>query len=331
VTPLRPLVESLGRPPPIYLVVGSEALLVRRGLEALRDGLLVGPMARLNHASFGASDEAARAFAQTCLTAPMMAPRRVVEITQVQDANVALLDALLAYAAAPCPSAVLVVSGERLPPAVGGTDRGARLSNAVKKVGLVLKLDGEGVDPLGFAAEHARSLGVTIDRGAAGELVALAGGELSAIAGDVQRCADFVGAGGCITPSVVNEVCVLTADASVWALTDAILARDRGAALDTAHRLLQEGEPPLKLFGSIAWQLRQVLLVQDAVHRGVSEAEAGVRMPPFKLRALREAIQRHPLDAAAILHDLAAANQGMNSSRAGDRRVFEALVLRLVA
>ena len=53
-------------------------------------------------------------------------------------------------------------------------------------------------------------------------------------------------------------------------------------------------------------------------------------MPPQKLRALQASVQKRPLPPAAVLEALATANQRMNSSRAGDRRVFEALVLRLV-
>lgn len=325
--PLEPLRKSLTQPVPLYVLVGSEAFLVRAAEELVRETLAVGPMAALNHTTFTAGEEGASAFAEMARTAPMMAPRRLVEVRHVQNADVALLDAMLAYVASPSPSAVVVWSGDRFPAAVKGTDRGTRIQNAVKKVGLVLKLDGEGVEPVRFAVDRASRLGVKLEDAAARLLVSLGGGELALLAADVEKCADYVGRGGVITAAVAEEVVASTADADVWALTDALAARNRDLALSTLHRLLEDGEPPLKLLGSVAWQLRQVLLVQDAMRRGLRES--GVRMPPGKIRAIQQVVERRPLPPSVVLEELARANQRMNSSRAGDRRVFEALVLRL--
>jgi DNA polymerase-3 subunit delta len=261
----------------------------------------------------------------------MMSSRRLVEVRQVQDANVALLDALLAYVQDPSPSAVLVVSGEKFPAASGGMDRGLRIKNAVKKSGLLLELDGEGVDPVAFATSRATDLGVRINRDAAQLLVAFGGGELTTLAADVDKCAAYVGSGGTIDAAAVDAVCAFVAEASAWTLTDAIVTRDKDTALSTLHRLLEDGEAPHKLLGSVAWQLRQVLLVQDVVRRGLSERDAGIRMPPQKLRALREVVTRRPVSPSALLEELARVNRGMNSSRAGDRRILEGFVLRLVA
>lgn len=328
--PLAPLTASLSNPAPVYVIVGSELLLVRQAEESLRLAVANGPTAAFNHAVFTAGEDAAMSFRDVAATAPMMAARRLVVIRQVQDANAALLDLVLAYVQAPCPSTVLVAVGEKLPAASGGVDRGTRIVNAVKKSGIVLKLDGEGVDPAAFAATRATERGVRIDRDAAALIAAFVGGELALVAADVDKCADYVGAGGQITRAVVEEVCTTTAEADVWALTDAIVARDLDRGLETLHRLLEDGEATHKLLASVAWQLRQVLALQDALRRGLSERDANVRMPPAKLRAIRELVQRRPVSPSAMLEELAAVNRAMNSSRAGDRRIFEAFVLRLL-
>jgi DNA polymerase-3 subunit delta len=328
---LEPLVASLAQPVPVYVLVGSEPLLVREAERRLREALLVGPFAQLNHAVHTAGEEGALAFAETAATLPMMAPRRLVEVRQVQDANVALLEALLNYVQAPANGAVLVISGEKFPAASGGMDRGLRIKNAVKKTGVLLELDGEGVDPVAFATARATDLGVRMNRDAAQLLVAFGGGELTTLAADVDKCAAYVGNGGVIDTAAVDAVCAFVAEASAWTLTDAIVTRDKDTALSTLQRLLEDGEAPHKLLGSVAWQLRQVLLVQDVVRRGLSEREAGIRMPPQKLRTLREVVTKRPVSPSALLEELARVNRRMNSSRAGDRRVLEGFVLRLVA
>ncbi len=328
--PLAAVTGSLAAPPPIYVLVGSELLLVRQAEVAVCAAFASGPTAAFNHATFTAGEDAALGFPDVAFTVPMMAARRLVVIRQVQDASAALLDRLLTYVQAPCLSTVLVVTGEKFPAASGGVDRGLRIANAVKKSGLFVKLDGEGVDANAFALSRARDLGVRMDRDAASVLVAFTGGELALVAADVEKCAGFVGQGGTVTRAVVEEVCVSTAEADVWVLTDALVSRDTDRALETLHRLLEDGEAPHKLLGSVAWQLRQVLLLQDAARRGLSEREANVRMPPHKLRLIREQVAKRPVSPSALLEELAAVNRAMNSSRAGDRRIFEAFVLRLV-
>lgn len=324
------LLRSLASPHPVYVCVGGEALLVREAVEAVRGSVLAGGMAAFNHAIHTAGEEGAVGFADACRQVPVMAAKRLVELRQVQDANVATLDALLAYVQSPVDSTVLLVSGEKMPAAVGGVDRGLRIQNAVKKVGLVLKLDGAGMDPASFARARIQPWGATIDTAAIRRLIELGGEDYDTLAGNVERCAGFVGMGGAVTVAVVDEVCASTALADVWGLTDAIVAGNRDAALCALHRLLEEGEAPHRLMASIAWQLRQVLLVQDAVRRRIPEREAGVKMPPFKLAAVRAMVEKRPVSPSAWLESLAVAGRRMNSARAGDRRVLEAFVLGLV-
>jgi DNA polymerase-3 subunit delta len=331
VDPLVALHEGLEAPPPVIVLVGSESMLVRQGVDAVRGALCTGPMASLNHAAFTAGEEGALGFAETARTAPMMASRRVVELRQVQDATVALLDAVLAYVQAPVPSAVLVLHGDRFPGAVGGVDRGVRIVNAARKTGLVLKLDGSGVDPLLVARARAEALGARIDRAAAEALVAMVGGDLTALAAEVEKAAAYVGPGGTIDRAAAEQVGSLTAESDAWALVGAIVAGDRAVALESLHRLLDDGEAPHKLMATVAWQLRQVLLVQDAQQRGIDERELGVRMRPDTARAVREMVRRRAVSPAALLETLARCSHRMNRSRAGDRRIFEGLVLELVA
>lgn len=324
------LVATLEQPAPVYLLVGGEDWLVRQALERIRAAVVAGPVAAFNDATFVAAEDREGSFVHTARTVPMMAARRLVVLKQVEEASVALLDALLAYAAAPVPSAVLVVTGEKFPGAVGGVDRGLRIVNAVKKTGFVAKLDRQEVDPVRFATEAAAGLGARLAPAGARLLVDFSGGELALVHAGVEKCATYVGEGGLITEEVVEAVCVSTAEAEVWALTDAIVGRDRARALAALHHLLEDGEAPHKLLANVAWQLRQVLVLQDATRRGIAEREAGVRMPPQKARAIREMLTRRPLSPRQLLEELAEVNTGMNSSRAGERRVFEAWILRLV-
>lgn len=336
--PVRIVAESLKQPAAVYVLVGGEGILRRQALALIREGCVSGPVAAFNDATFTAGtggDTDPLGFADIVRTAPMMAPRRLVVIRQIEEANVALLEALLTYVQAPIDSTVLVLTGEKFPGAVGGTDRGVRIVNAVKKTGLVVKLEVEASDRAALARETARQLGAQIEPSALVLLQELSGEDLSALLANVEKCAGFIGSGpgrpggGKITEAVVDEVCVSTAEADSWGITNAIIARDRSRALETLHRLLEDGEPPHKLLGGIAWQLRQVLTLQDGMKRGIPEAQMGLRMHPRAAASIRALVQKRAVSPSAILDEIATVNRAMNSSRAGDRRVFEAWVVRL--
>ena len=238
---LDDLRRSLAQPAPVYVCVGDESMLVREAIEAVRGAVLSGGLVAFNHATFTCGEEGAAGFAEACRQVPVMALRRLVEVRQVQDGNKAVMEALLAYVQAPIDSTVLLVSGLKMPAAIGGIDYGIRVTNQVKKTGLTLKFDGEGVDPATFARARAKPWGVTVETAAVQRLLDLGGEDLDTLAGNIELCAGFVGTGGSITAAVVAEVCASTAEADVWKLTDSIVAGDADGALAELHTRLPAG------------------------------------------------------------------------------------------
>ncbi len=330
--PLRAVTQTLDRPLPVYVLVGGDPVLRRDAIALIRARVAHGPVAAFNDATYTAgpgADADPLGFQDVVRTAPMMASHRMVTVRQVDEANAALLDALLAYVQAPVDTTVLVITGEKFPRATGGVDRGLRIANAVKKTGAVVKLELDATGRADLARDAAKRLGVSLDPAALLLLQSLSGTELAILLADLEKCAAFVGASGRVTEKVVEDVCVSTADADTWGITNAILARDKNKALESLHRLLEDGEAPHKLLGGVAWQLRQVLILQDAVRRGLSESETGLRMHPRAASAIKALVQKRAVSPSAMLDEIANVNRAMNSSRAGDRRVFEAWVVRL--
>jgi DNA polymerase III delta subunit len=117
----------------------------------------------------------------------------------------------------------------------------------------------------------------------------------------------------------------------VWDLTSGIATRRAGPALDALHRLLEDGEAPHKLLALILWQMRLVLRMAEMVRQGRSDEEirGELRLRGEVFTALKREMERSFPGAAALLGRLAEANRQMNSSRAGDRRALELLVLEL--
>jgi len=317
--------------PLVVLLLGEESLLLERARNRVEAAALDGVMPGFNHTSVRAGDDGSSQVLATARTLPMMSPRRVVVLRDVEEADPSLLEALYEYVEGPSPTTVFVATGRKWPKArAGSPDWGRRVENRVKKMGLVVRFKAKDSDPNQFCVQAARELGCELHRDDARLLVEMVGRDLACLQREVEKAVLYVGGSGVIDQTALVEVCSLLAEAVVWELTDAVVQRDPDRALASLHRLLEHGgsSEPHRLVSMIAWQVRQLLAVQAAMGGGKA---AGIRMPAWKRRKVEEALRRNPLEPARTLERLARANQDMNSHRAGSRRILEGLVLDLVA
>lgn len=311
---------------PLYLVLGDESLLVTEGAARLAEFALQGVQKAFDHAVFRAGDERAMDLFSMTRTMPMLSPHRVLELRDLDEASVEVLEALLAYAQQPSRGCVVVASGRTWPKA----GPGKKVEAAAKKSGAVVRIKSKDQDPVQFAMRTASDLGCTLRSHEARQLVDSVGRDLGRVRLEVEKAALYIGGSGEITGDVIDEVCSLLAEAVIWDLTDAIASRDPDRALATAHRMLEGGArgEAHRLIGMVSWQLRRLLQLQDAMEHGGS---VSYNLPGWKRKKIEAALRSSPLDEAAIMARVARANQDMNSHRAGDRRVFEGLLLDLVS
>lgn len=316
---------------PIYVVLGDESLLVEDAERVISEVALRGVMAAFNHSVYRAGADGVLDCLSVARTLPMMSARRLVVLRDAQEASLQLLKELYAYCGAPSPSTVLLITGRAWPKPSEGEDWGLRTENLVKKAGEVMRFKAKDIDPIAFARETAESLGCKLGRREAELLVEMVGADLGCLRGELEKAALFVGGEGAITEEVLAEVCSMLAEAQIWDLTDAITTRDLDRALSTAHRLLEAGPrgEEHRLLAMVTWQVRQLLSLQQSLREG-GGAE-GVKMPSWKRQAAERALRDSPLPTAEVLERLAAANHAMHSSRAGERRVFESLLLDLTS
>ncbi len=319
---------------PVHLVIGDAPPLVERAVAAIVEA--VTPLCEptgFNVSNYRATDAGAMDAALTARTMPMFAERRLVVVRELEAASAELLAALADYAASPASSAVLVLTGEKVPSDAKGADGGARLQAAVRAAGGLRLLSVRDVSPARHAQDRARELGKQLARADAELLVDVVGPDLSRLEREVEKLAVYVGDAAAIGAEDIEEVCALLAQAEVWDLTTAIAARRPDAALATLHRLLEDGQASHMLLAMVAWQLRALLtaaaLTRSGIRADQASRRAGLRVGSIDQLAPDLVRGEGVLDVASFSERISAANQAMNSSRAGDRRVFEALVLEL--
>lgn len=181
------------------------------------------------------------------------------------------------YVARPRPSGILLVDVEDWP-------ANTRLFKAVDQSGLQIECKppqrqagkSKVVDEKAIATwimdwgKSRHSLSMT--REAADLLLELAGPTFGILDMDLAKLALFVSAGQKVSPEMVQETVGGWRAKSTWDLVDAAAAGDAGEALIQLDRLLQSGEHPLALLGSISWSLRRYAaatrIFQQAERRG---------------------------------------------------------------
>jgi DNA polymerase-3 subunit delta len=319
--------------PPVHLLLGDVALLVQEAEEQLIAQCFEGRSPGFNFTAFDAAEGGHPL--QLANTLPMMAKRRMVLIRGMEKAPVALLEALLQYVEKPNPATVLVLVGPRLPEASEGKDHGRRLENKIKALGGVRRFSSRDQDPLAFALASARKLGVDMDREAAQLLVELVGGDLGRLRTEVDKAWAYIGGQGRIQSAVIEQTASMVAEAVIWDLTDAVVARDSDRGLCALHRMLEEGGRPddevPRLMAMVALQLRRMLELQSAMRANQPLPEDWQKKPWRKREAAIALLRRRPLEPVRTLEALTRASREMHRSRAGSRRIFEGLVVELVA
>ena len=316
--------------PTVALFLGDEGVGRKRAETDLVSAVFGGGSPGFNLAVFTAGQGADRAV-EASKTVPMMAKYRVVIIREMESAPVDLLDDLLAYIENPSPSTVLILTGIKNAPPSGGMDRGRRLEGAIKKFGLVQRFKTGEQDPLRFSMAAADEAGCQMSRRAASMIVELVGSDLGRIQTELGKVVAYVGGEGRIDVEDVEAVCSLVAEAAIWDLTDAVVRRDADRALAVAHRMMDTGESAHRLIAMITWQMRQLITLQDCMRKRLNPKDAGIRMPRRKLDTAQNALRMRSIDPARMLDQIARANGELNRSKAGDRRIFEGLLLHLTA
>ena len=262
----------------------------------------------------------------------MFAARRVV---LVRDA--ALIqgepDPLTAFAAAPPERGYLLIRAPKL-------DRKRKMGKALAETKncLVFRAAADNERPalVRVIASLAREHAVDLPRDAVDLLVEVCGSDLNRIEREIEKL-DLSLSEASGKPRVADLATLrsLLAGASLlsgWELSEALLARDRKAALDAARRLVDSGEEPIRIVGGLAWRARTLLKA-----KAMSDAGAPARDVVTAARAwsqereLLKSLSHYRLaDLLAMPGHLLAADRALKSRSIDPRAVLEQLVFDLI-
>jgi DNA polymerase-3 subunit delta len=256
---------------------------------------------------------------------PMLSPRHVVVVTDIDALTEAGLSALEDYLAVPVDSTVLVFEAARL----DRRTRAARLLLDRCEVHEAESPDDWGA--VAAAARMADGLGVRLDRETAEELVFALGNDQGRLHGELRKLRAYAGPEAQVAPADVAAIVSSARQFSVFELADLLAERRRSDALARLRRLLEAGENPIGIVGLLAWLYRQLLVAQGMPkNTPVWKAAQALRAPRSRVEALVRQAQRFSRQQlSAGLAALCEADVSLKSSPASQEAVLEMLIVRL--
>lgn len=313
---------------PLYLLVGPERYLRREAVQSITDAAMGATLIReFNDASFSLLTDSVRSAIAAAEQLPMMSERRVVRVRDFARLRDADEDVLIGYLSNPSPTTVMIFTADDLDKRKKSTKA---LLDACAVVDFSPLKDSEAKT---WAKSYLKSLKTAADDPVLSEIVNLVGTDVQTLANEIDKLASAAAETGRISMEMVDELIGRTRELSNFELGDHLLSSNRKRAMETLHRLLDDGAEPVMLIGLIAGNYHRLALGKHLLARGGrEEVFRNISMPPFKRDAYIANLQRS--DAKKIARGIqltAAADLAIKTSQATPRLQLEMLVCELAS
>ncbi len=318
---------ELGDLKPVYLIYGSEELLLERAVDRLRDRLAAVADLDFNLETFDGLSISADEIIGAANTMPFMSDRRLVIVHDVDKLDASDLESLAAYSRDPAPFTCLVLVATKIA-------KNSKLYRAVAANGVAYEYAAPKRSEYGGeVVKMLQARGKRISHPAAQALVELVGRDLRRLDTEAGKLAAYAGDAAVVSEEDVSQAVVAGAAASVFELTDAVGERDTRLALRLLSRLLESGESPLGIHAMLTRHVRALVGTRALAARGMGpEAMAAeLGMAPWLARnAAHQASHFEAAELTRAMVGLADAEEQMKTSSADAGLVLERWIVATV-
>ena len=311
---------------PLYLLLGPEIYLRRVAAQTITEAALSRTLLReFNESSFSLLTDSVQAAVAAADQLPMMSDTRVVRIRDFARLREADEDILIRYLNNPSPSTAMIFVADEL-------DKRKKSSKVLLDTCIVVEFCAlKDAEAKSWAKSRLKELKITADDQVLSEIIRLVGTDVQTLSNELEKLASAAATTGRITPLLVEELIGRTRELSNFELGDHLLSGNRRKALETLHRLLEDGAEPVMLVGLIAGNYHRLALGKHLLARGGrEEVFRNINLPPFKRDSYISTLQRST--AAKIARGIqltAATDLAIKTSQATPRLQLEMLVCEL--
>jgi DNA polymerase-3 subunit delta len=317
-----------GRLRPLYLLLGSETYLRGVAAQAISDAALSETLLReFNETAFSLLSDSVQAAIAAAEQLPMMSERRVVKIKNFAKLREADEEVLVRYLGNPVPSTVMIFSADEL-------DKRKKATKALLETCTMVDFSPlKDPEAKAWARTRLKELKVAAADPVLSEILRLVGTDIQTLFSELDKLASAAAVTGNVTMEMVDDLIGRSRELSNFELGDHLLANNRKRALETLHRLLDDGAEPVMLIGLMASNYHKLALGKYLLARGNREdVFRSISLPPFKRDGYITMLQRS--DASKIARGIqliAAADLAIKTSQATPRLQLELLVCELAS
>lgn len=317
---------------PVTLLYGDNHLEIDEGVRAARR-----PFDPASVLTFEGANLSMPALAQACLTAGLFDPERLVIVHGIHErfkgakkdsSESAELRTLLA-SVVPTTTVVLV-----------GKDMAAdhSLVTEVKSIGGEVRLcmTPRERDLPRWIVGRGKALGMSVEPAAAELLAESIGTNVLMLDSELTKLSTYAGEGERVTPRMVEELVGAVTQESIFALVDAVAAREEAKALSMMHRQLESAGNPIEfavyLIRMLSRQVRLLLRIRLGLEarRSRQDIIAGLKLPRYYAdRYFRQAGQLSNAQLRDSFERLAALEHGLKSGKADPATGLDLLVAEM--
>ena len=313
---------------PLYLLLGPEVYLRRAAAQTITEQALSRTLLReFNESSFSLLSDAVQSAVAAAEQLPMMSDMRVVRIRDFARLREADEDILIRYLNNPSPTTVMIFVADDL-------DKRKKSSKVLLDTCTVVEFAPlKDAEAKSWAKSRLKELKASADDQVLSELIRLVGTDVQTLANELEKLTSAAASTGRITIDHIDELIGRSRELSNFELGDQLMAGNRKKALETLHRLLEDGAEPVMLVGLIAGNYHRLALGKHLLARGGrEEVFRNINLPPFKRDSYISTLQRST--AAKIARGIqltAAVDLAIKTSQATPRLQLEMLVCELAS
>lgn len=319
-----------GEPAPVALVYGEESYLVDEAIKAISNAALPDGGDAFANQVFTGGEASGEQVRQALETLSLFGGRRLIHVRNITQMPADDLEALKPYLDRPAEDTFLLMSGRSV-------DLRKRFFKAVKACKKATVVE--------FKPLYSNELAGWVQRRAAAR-------KLTGVGGDLARLiVDWTGPGLAEMDSALDRLALFTADSqgevaeadvlallddtrsrSVFELTERLGGRLLSESMDALVRMLDNGEPAVRINSMIARHFRIVWRVKDGMSEGLSQRElagqAGCH-PMFLQGYQNDARRFSAMRLRRVLRAIHDAERALKSSSLPDRVVLSDLAMNI--